>query len=55
MNRKFLSAYALGQLRLRTLWLLVIGCGVLSLAIGFGVQLVTGAIGRWAALDPSFS
>jgi hypothetical protein len=54
MNRKLLSVYALGQLRLRTLWLLVIGCGVLSLAIDFGVQM-TGAIWRRAALDPSFS
>ncbi len=54
MNRKFLSAYSLGQLRLRTLWLLVFGCGVLSLSIGFGLQM-TGAIWRWAALDPSFS
>jgi hypothetical protein len=54
MNRKYLSAYALGQLRLRTLWLLVFGCGVLSLSIGVGLRM-TGAIGRRAALDPSFS
>jgi hypothetical protein len=54
MNRKFLSAYSLGQLRLRTLWLLVLGCGILSLSISFGVQM-TSAIWRRAALDPSFS
>jgi hypothetical protein len=55
MNWKFLSAYSLGQLRLRALWVLLISCGVLSLVTQFGAQCLTAVIGRRSALDPSFS
>jgi hypothetical protein len=52
MKLPVLSAYSFQQLRLRALWLFVIGCGVLSLSIQFGAQLL---MGRRDALDPSFS
>ncbi len=52
MKLQLLSAYSFGQLRLRALWLLVIGCGVLSLSVQFVAQLV---MGRRNGLDPSFS